>query len=185
MQFFSDLVSALNRLAGDDVNIGAELESIKAAEAAFEANVNAQVTAAINAQLATLGFNQQAFATAQTQIADLETRVAAIENDETTNDPSVPKAPAALVISTTSLADAVVGTAYTGAVATTGGTGTVTVEVTGLPAGLAADTSGNITGTATGAPGPSSLSVTATDEAVPPVVVTASLTLTVDAAPAA
>jgi len=189
MQFFADLVSALTRLAGDDVNISQEISNLQAAEAKFESDVQAQTLASINAQvgpavtaaLAAAGVTSDAFTA-------LAARVTAIEQDEAAADANIPPAPPAppapLVISTTSLADAVVGTPYTASIATTGGTGNVTLDVTGLPAGLVSDASGNITGTATGAPGPSTVSVSATDSATPPVNVTSTLTLTVDAAAA-
>lgn len=68
-----------------------------------------------------------------------------------------------LAISTTSLADATVGAAYTASVATSGGESPVTLSLGGLPTGLVADTAGNITGAATAAPGTYSVSVSASD----------------------
>lgn len=69
-----------------------------------------------------------------------------------------------LVISTTSLANAVAGTAYSAALASTGGTGSVTWSVTGgsLPAGLSLSSSGAITGTTTAA-GTVNITVSAVD----------------------
>jgi len=151
MHFFSDLVSALQKVAADDVNIGAEIEALKAAEAAYEANVEAQVTAAIKAQLATIGFDPTAFSTLQSQVADLETRVGAIETDETTEDAALEApapSPVALSVSPSSISSAV-GAAITQSLSVTGGTSPYTFDSS--LADVLVDTSGNVTGTPTAA----------------------------------
>ena len=68
-------------------------------------------------------------------------------------------------ISTTTLPAAVEGTAYTQSVASTGGAGTLTstVSVGTLPPGLSIDSSGHITGTATGPNGTINFTVKITD----------------------
>lgn len=78
---------------------------------------------------------------------------------------SIDIAPApAIVFSTTSLPSGTIGTAYTAAVAATGGAGALTYKVTsgGLPAGLSMSASGGISGTPTTA-AKSSFTVTASD----------------------
>jgi hypothetical protein len=75
---------------------------------------------------------------------------------------------AELLFSTPVLPQATVGASYTGSVLATGGESPVTVTVTGLPAGLSADASGNITGTVTAAAGDYTLLATATDAGTPP-----------------
>lgn len=93
-------------------------------------------------------------------------------------------APGPLAVTTTSLPDGAVGSAYASQVAATGGTGADTFAVTSgaLPAGLALDpASGIIFGTPTAA-GVSSFTVTATDSATPTAdTASASLTLTIGA----
>jgi hypothetical protein len=68
-------------------------------------------------------------------------------------------------ISTTTLPAAIEGTAYAQAVASTGGAGTLTttVSVGSLPPGLSIDSSGRITGTATGPNGTRNFTVKVTD----------------------
>ena len=94
-------------------------------------------------------------------------------------------APAALSVSTSSLADGNVGAAYAEPVAVTGGTGADTFAVTNgaLPDGLSLDqNSGIITGVPTGT-GPSSFTVTVTDSSTPtPQTASADLSITTDPA---
>ncbi|HEY8211681.1 MAG TPA: putative Ig domain-containing protein [Myxococcaceae bacterium] len=68
-------------------------------------------------------------------------------------------------ITTTTLADGYVGTAYTGSVVGTGGKAPYSFSLTAgaLPAGLSLASSGAITGTPTGAPGTATFTVTLTD----------------------
>jgi len=77
--------------------------------------------------------------------------------------------PATLTITTTSLSNGVVGTAYSASLAATGGTGAISWSVTGgsLPTGLNLGSSGAISGTPT-ASGTSNFTVTATDSGTPP-----------------
>ena len=82
----------------------------------------------------------------------------------------------ALSITTSSLGNGIVGTAYTATVAATGGAGTDTWSATGLPAGLAMSAAGTISGTPT-ASGTFSVAVTVSDTASP--VQTASATFSV------
>jgi len=91
-----------------------------------------------------------------------------------------------LAVSTSSLPDATVGTAYDQTLAATGGTSPYTWSVTDgtLPAGLSLDGStGKITGTPSGTPGKSSFTVTATDSQGTPATASADLSITVAAAP--
>lgn len=69
-----------------------------------------------------------------------------------------------IVFSTTSLANGVIGTAYSATIAATGGAGTLTYKVTtgSLPTGLSLSSAGAITGTPT-ATGKASFTVTASD----------------------
>ncbi len=94
---------------------------------------------------------------------------------------------AGLAITTTSLPNGVVGTAYpTAALAASGGTTPYSWQVTvgSLPAGLTLNPStGAITGTPTGPGGSSSFTVTVTDSGVPDQTQSANLSITVDAAP--
>lgn len=77
---------------------------------------------------------------------------------------SISIVPAPLVITTTSasLGNAVAGSAYSGSLASSGGTGSVTWSATGLPPGLSISSAGVISGTAT-SPGVFPVTVTATD----------------------
>ncbi|MGB4784645.1 MAG: putative Ig domain-containing protein [Candidatus Acidiferrum sp.] len=93
---------------------------------------------------------------------------------------NLPPAPA---ITTTSLPADVEGTAYNQTIAATGGLTPYTFTIgsaTGLPAGLSIDSSGHITGTATGPNGTSSFTVKVTDKSNPPQSATQNLSITVN-----
>lgn len=85
-------------------------------------------------------------------------------------------------ITTKSLSNGLVGTAYSATLAATGGTGTLTWTVasgsSSLPAGLSISNSGAISGTPTAA-GPSTFTVKVTDGASTPVAVTQALSITI------
>jgi hypothetical protein len=89
--------------------------------------------------------------------------------------------PAKLTVTTTSLSNGVVGTAYSASVAASGGTGTITWSVTSgsLPAGLSLSGAGGISGTPTAA-GSSTFTVTATDSGTPPQTVNQQLSITIN-----
>jgi len=91
-----------------------------------------------------------------------------------------------LAVSTTSLADGSVGTAYSQTLTATGGTApyTWTVATGTLPAGLNLSAAGTISGTPTAA-GTASFTVSVTDSAAPAATATRALTLNVTAAPVA
>jgi hypothetical protein len=91
-----------------------------------------------------------------------------------------------LAVSTTSLADGSVGTAYSQSLTATGGTTpyTWTVSVGTLPAGLNISAAGVISGTPTAA-GTASFTVMATDSATPAAASSKALSINVTAAPAA
>jgi len=91
-----------------------------------------------------------------------------------------------LTVSTTSLADGSVGTAYSQTLTATGGTAPYTWAVASgaLPAGLNLSAAGVISGTPTAA-GIASLTVRVTDSATPAATATQALTLNVTAAPVA
>ncbi|WP_127499237.1 choice-of-anchor I family protein [Paenibacillus glycanilyticus] len=73
-----------------------------------------------------------------------------------------------VTITTTAIAGATIGTAYTATVAATGGTAPFTYSATNLPAGLTINsTTGEITGTPTATAKSSLITVTATDSANP------------------
>lgn len=84
-----------------------------------------------------------------------------------------------LTITSANIPDATVGAGYTGGVAFTGGELPVTFSLTGLPADLIADSAGNISGTATAAPGTYRVSVVASDSGSPPQTVTGMLFINV------
>ena len=91
--------------------------------------------------------------------------------------------PAKLAISTSSLASATAGSAYSAIVSATGGTTPYTFTATGLPSGLTISSSGTISGTpAQSAVGTASITVTATDAGQPQQSASATLSLTVSAA---
>ena len=91
--------------------------------------------------------------------------------------------PPQLYITTTSLPSGTVNTNYTAALAAAGGTTPYTWAATGLPLGLALNTStGQISGTPT-ATGTSTVGVTVTDSATPAAMATANLPLTINSAP--
>ena len=89
-----------------------------------------------------------------------------------------------LAITTTALAAATTGTAYSATVAATGGTAPYTFSATGLPSGLSINTtSGTITGTpAQSAVGTASVVVKVQDASLPQQTATATLSLTVSTA---
>ncbi|SFF37027.1 S-layer homology domain-containing protein [Paenibacillus catalpae] len=85
-----------------------------------------------------------------------------------------------VAITTTAIAGATIGTAYTTAVAASGGTAPYTFTATNLPAGLTLNgTTGEITGTPTDAAKSSLITVTATDSADPALKATKSYWLTI------
>ncbi len=103
-----------------------------------------------------------------------------------TADLSITVAPGVLAVTTASLPDATVGSAYDQTLAAAGGTGPYTWAVTSgsLPDGLSLDGStGKITGTPSGTPGKSSFTVTATDNQGTPATASQDLSITVAAAP--
>lgn len=96
--------------------------------------------------------------------------------------PEQPETPEAnpVAITTTAIAGATIGSAYTAAVAASGGTAPYTFSATNLPAGLTLNrTSGEITGTPTAAAKSSLVTVTAADSANPVATGTKSFWLTI------
>jgi hypothetical protein len=88
--------------------------------------------------------------------------------------------PVPLKVSTTSLSNGVVGTAYSATLQSTGGTGAIAWTYTGsLPAGVTLSGSGAFSGTPTTA-GESDFTVTATDSGSPPQVVNQALSVTIN-----
>jgi len=87
----------------------------------------------------------------------------------------------ALSITTSSLGNGIVGTAFTATVAATGGAGTDTWSATGLPAGLAMGSTGTISGTPTKS-GTYSVAVTVSDTASPVQTASATFSVTIIAA---
>ena len=92
--------------------------------------------------------------------------------------------PAPPAITTTSLPTDVEGAAYNQTVAATGGLPPYTFSATGLPAGLNMDTSGHITGTATGPSGNSNVTLKVVDSSNPAQSATQNLNITVNLPPA-
>jgi hypothetical protein len=95
--------------------------------------------------------------------------------------------PSAPTITTTSLPTDVEGTAYNQTIAATGGLTPYTFTISsaaGLPAGLTMDTSGHITGTATGPNGASNFTVKVTDKSNPTQSATQNLSITINLPPA-
>ena len=93
--------------------------------------------------------------------------------------------PVPVKITTTSLPNGVVGTAYSATLAASGGTSPYTWSLTGsgaLPGSLILNASGNITGTPTSS-GTFNFSVQATDSANPPGTASANLSITIAATP--
>jgi hypothetical protein len=84
-----------------------------------------------------------------------------------------------LAISTATINDGVIGTAYSGTISATGGSGAKSFSITtgALPAGLSMSTSGAITGTPTGPAGSTSFTVQVTDSAKQPATDTQALTI--------
>ncbi|NIK72466.1 choice-of-anchor I family protein [Paenibacillus sp. BK720] len=96
--------------------------------------------------------------------------------------PEMPETPQVdpVTITTTAIAGATIGTAYTAAIAATGGTAPFIYSATNLPAGLTLNsTTGEITGTPTAAAKSSLVTVTATDSANPAATGTKSFWLTI------
>jgi putative Ig domain-containing protein len=94
---------------------------------------------------------------------------------------NLPPAPA---ITSTSLPADVEGTAYNQTITATGGLPPYTFSATGLPAGLSMDTSGHITGTATGPSGTSNFTAKVTDKSNPVQSATQNLSIAVNLPPA-
>lgn len=84
-----------------------------------------------------------------------------------------------LAISTTAVDDGVIGAAYSDAIAATGGRGTKTFSISSgaLPAGLAMNSAGAISGTPTGPAGSASFTVQVTDSGDTPATDTQALTI--------
>lgn len=79
MNFLDVLVSALQRLDSDDVNLSAEISALQTEQTAFEQSVNAQVQAAAAAYLNSIGL-------APTQIQALSDRITALETADNNVD---------------------------------------------------------------------------------------------------
>ena len=89
---------------------------------------------------------------------------------------------ASVSITTASLPNGVIGTAYSAAVTATGGSGPYTFSATGLPSGLSISAAGQITGTPS-ASGTTTAQITATDSTVPThLTATANLAITISPA---
>ncbi len=99
---------------------------------------------------------------------------------QTTTAPFTVVVAAPLLVSTTSLANGVAGTAYSATLAATGGVGATTWTLTGgaLPAGLSLSPGGALTGTPT-ASGSFSMTFQVTDSGAPSQSATMTLTLTI------
>jgi hypothetical protein len=95
---------------------------------------------------------------------------------------SVTIAPPPLTITSTSLANAIVGTAYSATVTATGGVSPLTWSATGLPGGLTISSTGTISGTA-GAPGSSTVTLTVKDNSGTTAVKPLSLSVVLPPAP--
>jgi Bacterial surface proteins containing Ig-like domains len=96
-----------------------------------------------------------------------------------TEEPETPEVDP-VIITTTAIASATIGTAYTSAVTASGGSAPITYSVTNLPAGLTLNSAtGVITGTPTEAAKSALITVTATDSADPAVDGTKSFWLTI------
>src|SRR5581483_4404402 len=147
--------------------IDAVAEKVKALEAGGStavADAVAQITAA----------DQEQVSAATT---DLAGRVSALETAAGVTAP-----PAPLAFATTSLPDAVIGTAYEASITTTGGSAPVTlaVESGALPEGLTMDAAGAISGTPAAGATSQTFTVQATDAAG--AMVSESATITVNVA---
>ncbi|HKE21036.1 MAG TPA: putative Ig domain-containing protein [Bryobacteraceae bacterium] len=90
--------------------------------------------------------------------------VAVVDSNKATANGSFSITISGITITTASLPNGVVGTAYGGAMAATGGIGALTWSASGLPASVALSPAGNFGGAPT-ATGTSSVTVTATDSA--------------------
>lgn len=94
MKFFGDLVSALQKLAADDVNVGQEIENLQAAETNFEQNVNAQVQAAITAGLSAAGLTPAGLSDLAARVTALEATVGEDQAEQATADTDLTAPPA-------------------------------------------------------------------------------------------
>lgn len=120
---------------------------------------------AIEAQIAKMKTSSTAIATNTTSIATSTGNLnTAVSGAQQAAAGAAPPPPGLLIAGT--LVDAVAGQPYTGAVAATGGVGSLTITAQGLPDGLAVDASGNITGTPS-TPGESDVIFTVTDQSTP------------------
>lgn len=158
--------------------IMAALDNLKALGARIDAvtallptDIAAAVKAQADADAAAITAAQDALATAQaaavqaetdlaTEVSDLTTKVAALEKAAGVTITPMPIAVDVSGVPTS----ATVGSAYTGTVRASGGSGTYTFTATGLPDGVSLDSGGNLSGAPTTA-GDSSVTFTATDGA--------------------
>jgi hypothetical protein len=174
----ADLKAAVTAEQAEDAQLLAYLQGIPALISAAVAQALANSSGNADAMAAEL----EGFATTlKAENASLASGLAGAPV-EAAPPPPPPPPPPPVVINTTSLPDAVVGTAYSQALDITGGAPPYAIVVTGLPDGLTADATGLITGTPTTA-GASTVGISVADTTSAPAVVS-TLTLTVDAASA-
>lgn len=161
------------------------LDDLKAAVAAEDTAIGKAVTLlqAIPGLIAAAQGADNPDAELEALATHVESETASIQGGlQASGQEEQPPAPAALAVTTTSLADATIGTGYTASIAVEGGTAPYSVSVSGLPDGLVADATGAISGTPTTA-GSSTVTVSVSDSATPsPNTASTTLTLNVDAA---
>lgn len=149
--------------------IDAVAEKVKALE-------SGSPTAVADAVAQTTAADQEQVAAATTDLAD---RMSALETAAGISPE--PVAPAALAFNPTTLPDAVIATAYSASITTTGGTAPVTIALESgtLPDGLTMDGAGAISGVPSGSATSQTFTVQATDAAGDKVSESASITVNV------
>lgn len=134
--FYQDLVNALLKIEQGDQSIVHEIAALQAAEANFEAQINNQVTAAVDAAVKAAGIDPAAVKALQDQVSALQAQVNGDEAAATGADGTLNPPAAVLTVSPTE-ADFTAGTAGAVTLSFTGGTAPYTAS--GLPTGVTFD----------------------------------------------
>lgn len=175
----TQLSDAIATLTADDAQLESEITDVLAKLAQVPGEISAAVQAALDAANVDAATARDAVIAIDNGVKDAIAKVTAVLT------PTPPPAGDPLVVDTSGFSDGQVGSAYTGALAISGGTGPYSVQVdTPTVGGLTMDSNGAVTGTAD-TEGGVSFSGTVADSATPNAHQTFSVSFNVAAAPTA